>query len=166
MSSGEHEFDFRVDKDFFLEFGNTSVIDAQCDVKISLDRRSDWMEASFDIGGSVVVECDRCLDNLTLPVEVEEHLIIRFDKDVQADDEAENDDIMSVEEGENELDLSQCVYDYICLSFPIQRVHPEGKCNPVMIDKLQQNGRGGEEHNEDDYSPFSGLKDLLNKKNN
>ena len=29
----------------------------------------------------------------------------------------------------DELDLGQDVYDFVCISLPIQRVHPEGECN-------------------------------------
>jgi uncharacterized metal-binding protein YceD (DUF177 family) len=30
---------------------------------------------------------------------------------------------------DDELDLSQDVYDYVCTSLPLQRMHPEGECN-------------------------------------
>ena len=75
--------------------------------------------------------------------------------------EEESDDVMILDPSEAELDLSQFLYDYICLSLPLQRVHPKGKCNPVMLNKLKDLGLGESADKKTD-SPFEKLKDLLN----
>ena len=64
---------------------------------------------------------------------------------------------------DSDLDLSQTVYDYICLSLPVQRVHEDGGCDPETVRFLSS------EDDEDllvkdSSSPFAGLKDLLDKK--
>ena len=66
-----------------------------------------------------------------------------------------------VDENEGEIDISQFVYDYICLGLPIMKVHPEGKCNPEMLKHLASSPEAGETAGE---TPFSGLKDLLKSK--
>ena len=55
------------------------------------------------------------------------------------------------------------MYDYICLSLPVQRVHEDGGCDPETVRFLSS------EDDEDllvkdSSSPFAGLKDLLDKK--
>jgi uncharacterized metal-binding protein YceD (DUF177 family) len=61
-----------------------------------------------------------------------------------------------------EWDLSQAVYDYVCLSLPIQRVHPEGECNPDTVRFLSQVERPDEEAAAS--SPFAALKGLFDSK--
>jgi uncharacterized metal-binding protein YceD (DUF177 family) len=63
------------------------------------------------------------------------------------------------------MELSQVVYDYVCTSLPMLRVHPDGECDPATVKYL---------HSEDDSdveqaavsadSPFAALKDLLGEK--
>ena len=44
-----------------------------------------------------------------------------------------------------QIHMSQIVYDYVCLSLPLQRVHPEGECNPDTVRFLGQEERKDEE---------------------
>ena len=44
---------------------------------------------------------------------------------------------MYVQASEQELDMSQIIYDYVNLSLPIKKVHPEGECDPEMMEKLK-----------------------------
>ena len=39
--------------------------------------------------------------------------------------------------GEDEVDLSQYIYESIVLSLPYQRVHPEGECDPEMLKRFR-----------------------------
>ena len=42
-----------------------------------------------------------------------------------------------VDGSSSEIDLGQIIYDYVNLSLPIKKVHPEGECDPVMMEKLK-----------------------------
>ena len=88
-------------------------------------------------------EIPRCLEALALPVEAQPSEVLT--------------------PGEYpEWDLSQAVYDYVCLSLPIQRVHPEGECNPDTVRFLSQVERPDEEAAAS--SPFAALKGLFDSK--
>ena len=64
-----------------------------------------------------------------MPIDYEGHLIVRI-----SDEEGEYDgDVMWVNPADNEVDLTQYIYESIVLSLPYQRVHPEGECNPDML---------------------------------
>ena len=39
--------------------------------------------------------------------------------------------------GEEQVDLAQYIYESIVLSLPYQRVHPEGECNPEMLERFR-----------------------------
>ena len=70
---------------------------------------------------------------------------------------------------DGELDLSQFIYDYICVNMPLQRVHAEGKCNPQMMERLGGlgSGKGNDaENGGETNSPFGVLQQLLDNKGN
>ena len=104
--------------EFFESFGNQDIIDA--DVKVEADSFSHGQsgDVKASLNGTVTVRCDRCWDPLVLPVDCffDEHYVPE----------------------ENELDISQDVYDYICTSLPLKRVHEDGLCNEETIKYLNE----------------------------
>ena len=109
LGPGTKHFEWKAGREFFESFGNSEILDADISVAASILNKGLTAHAVCEIGGSVTVACDRCLEDLVLEVETS------FDEDYTP-------------EGA-ELDLSQDIYDYICISLPLQRVHPEGECN-------------------------------------
>ena len=135
-------------------------------MKVSVIRHQTLLDVVCEIGGFVVVECDRCLEDLTLKVDIEPHLTVGFGT-VDVDETGEvDDDVLVIDRSESELSLDQFVYDYICLSLPIVKVHPEGKCNPEMLHFISEAERAKEQEDTETSRPFEGLKDLLRNKNN
>ena len=68
---------------------------------------------------------------------------------------------------DSELDLSQFLYDYVCLNLPLQKVHEDGDCNEEMMAKLGSVNAHQEKDDEEmaANSPFGALKGLFDKKN-
>ena len=162
---GESSFRFEIGEPFFQAFENTQIKDADCSVRVTVIRHQTLLEVVCAVTGFVVVECDRCLEDLTLKVDIEPRLTVGFGS-VDVDDDTESDeDIVVVDHTQRDLDLDQFVYDYVCLSLPLVKVHPEGKCNPEMLRYLSESG-GNESAESETVRPFEGLKDLLESKNN
>ena len=162
---GESAFRFEIGSEFFQAFENSQIKDADCSVKVSVVRHQTLLDIVCEISGFVVVECDRCLEDLTLKVDIDPHLTVGFGT-VDVDDGVDSDDVLVIDRSESEVGLDQFVYDYICLSLPLVKVHPEGKCNPEMLRYLSDS-EGVERDEEAETSrPFEGLKDLLENKNN
>ena len=150
-AAGERQYSFQAGLEFFQTFDNTEILDA--DVNVEVRVRKEGMrkvEAQLHLQGTVTVPCDRCLEALELPVEASEVL------------DAEQEELLSAD---GELDLRQAVYDYVCLALPIQRVHPQGACNPDTIRFLGQQERTDEEAEaKEANSPFAALKGLFESK--
>ena len=113
MASGRTALSWKAGREFFEGFGNSDILDAGVDVQAVLHNHGVTVDVECGIEGFVTVPCDRCLDDLRIPVQTSFEEVYTPDSD--------------------ELDLSQDVYDYICTSLPLQRVHPEGECNPETI---------------------------------
>lgn len=145
-AAGERTFRFTAGSEFFQMFGNQEILDANVSVEVRVVKEgSQKVEADLRLSGSVTVQCDRCLEPLEVPV-----------------DEAPS-EVFKPGTVEVEWDLSQEVYDYICLAIPLQRVHPEGQCNPDTVRFLGQGERGNEEAAQTN-SPFAALKGLFEDK--
>jgi len=160
---GESTFRFEVGEPFFQAFENGQIKDADCSVRVSVIRHQTLLDIVCEITGFVVVECDRCLEDLTLKVDIDPHLTVGFGTVDVDDAEAAGDDILVIDSAESELNLNQFVYDYICLGLPLVKVHPEGKCNPEMLRYITEN-EGTDTAAEGEMArPFEGLKELLEK---
>ena len=114
---GESTFRFEIGDPFFQAFENSLIKEADCSVKVRVVRHQTLLDIVCEIVGFVVVECDRCLEDLTLKVDIDPHLTVGFGT-VDVDDTGVEDDVLVVDHTESELNLNQFVYDYVCLGLP------------------------------------------------
>ncbi len=161
-------FRWHAGKEFLGSFDNTEIKDADIQASCSVRKSGNWFGVDMLLEGTVTVECDRCLDDLTIPVDRTVKLSIKFTSDATQEQkdliEEEGDrEVVCFPSEESSVDLRQIAYDYICLSLPMVRVHPEGECNPDVIRYLSGHVQEEEvdQKASDSNSPFAGLRDLL-----
>lgn len=118
LASGESHYDWHADAEFFGIFDNSEILDADLDIELILNNHGVTVDAECYIDGTVTVACDRCLENLEIPVSTS------FEDSYVTDGE--------------DLDFSQDIYDYVCIALPLQRVHEDGECNPDTIKFLSK----------------------------
>ena len=157
LTRGGQEFDFVLDSTFLDAFSHDVVGALDCKVHFVAEQKGGWIEIRCRANGCATVECDRCLEDLVLPVDIDELFTIRFDADPQ-DVVEEDDNTIILREGTAEMDFAQTLYDLVCVGLPMTRVHPEGGCNPEVIARLSREDTAAKESGN---TPFSGLKDLL-----
>lgn len=160
LPSGKHEYEFPINGSFFESFENSFIQDASLTAWVELEKGGGWMNLNCTIEGCVTVECDRCLEELELPVDFDATVAI---KSAKTDDDPQDDGFIILDPTEGELDLRQFFYDYVCINLPLQKVHPEGECNPDMLKKLDQVQYGNQPETPAADSPFGALKGLLEK---
>lgn len=157
LAAGESQFSWQADKEFFESFDNSEILQANLDVSVSVRKSGQYIGVDCDVTGHVTLECDRCLGDLELPVDVEIRLSVKYGSDECRDDLSEGErEVVTVSAESAELDMSQIIYDYVCISLPMQRVHAPGECDPAVVRYLGD-GAG----NDCADSPFGVLKDLL-----
>ena len=109
LAPGSNLLEWHAGAQFFESFGNEDILAADLQVTAHVTFRGITAEVSCTVTGTVTVPCDRCLEDLIIPVDTsfgETYAPLG-----------------------DELDFSQDVYDYVCTSIPLQRLHPEGDCN-------------------------------------
>lgn len=125
---GTHNFKFHLDKSFFENMESADVRGAALDVDLTVDHRNDVYDLSFEVSGVAVVACDRCLDDLELPIDARYHVVVKYGDDFRDD----SDEFIEIPESDNYLNVAYMIYDTVVLAIPIKHVHPLGKCNRAM----------------------------------
>ena len=78
LKPGLHDFRFEVDGSLFEEFESPEIKDGACEVTVALERGEAMLTLDVTVDGSVVVECDRCLEEFMMPVRYEGTLHVRY----------------------------------------------------------------------------------------
>ncbi len=140
LKVGEHVYDFSIGDEFMQERGAPPELhDWAAQVKLRFDRQPSFFRLHFDVSGSVVVPCDRCGDDFTLSLWDEFDLLVKINGD--EDDDAEPDeeaDVAFISRNESVIDSSSWIYEFVMLSLPLQRVHPDNGCNPAALRLLNE----------------------------
>ena len=161
LTAGETMFSWQAGKEFFDSFGNSEILDAHLDTDVKVEKSGRYIGVDCDVRGEITVECDRCLDDLEIPVDVEIKLSVKYGNEESSDEPHEGErEVIFIPETDAEMDLSQIIYDYVCLSLPMQRVHEPGECNPEVM-KHYGAPEESEVSTEEVETPFSALKDLF-----
>jgi uncharacterized metal-binding protein YceD (DUF177 family) len=142
LPQGKHTFEFEVDDVFFRQFEGSEISEGQVSVYVDAEKTDSFMTLLFGMEGDVKVMCDRCLDEFFMPIDFEGKLTVSFTGDAEEDDFSE-DEVMNMKPGDTKVDLAQYIYESICLSLPMQRLHPDDEqgvstCNREMLAKLQE----------------------------
>ena len=155
-------FSWQAGKEFFESFENKEILDAHLDADVRVEKSGRYIGVDCDVRGEVTVECDRCLDELDMPVDVEIRLSVKYGSEESSEEPQPGErEVIFVPDTDAELDMSQIIYDYVCLSLPMQRMHRPGECNPEAM-KYYGAPEGSDASDEEgDVNPFSALKDMF-----
>lgn len=132
LKPGVYTYDFKVDNTLFEAFESPEIKRGACDVRVELRRLESMLDMQVAIAGSVVVSCDRCLEDCEIPVAFDGNLVVKFAPEPREYDG----EVMWLTPADDWVDLAQYIYESIVLSLPYQRVHPEGGCNPEMLSRF------------------------------
>ena len=151
LGEGSHGFEWKVGNDFWTGREESGIKGGDVTVEAVLEKGAKGaatpMRLAVEIGGNVVVPCDRCLEDCELPINFRGSLALKFsaggeDGDAEFLNERSEGDIMWLNPGETTIDLEQYIYESIVLSLPLQRIHPEDVhgtplCNPAMLERFR-----------------------------
>ena len=156
LACGKSQYEWVLDKLFFISFENEEILDAEVLANVLEEKAGRKVNLDCTLAGHITVACDRCLEPVEMPVRTEFRLALQYDEEESIDDDRE---VIVLEGDSPEYDLSQVLYDYSCLALPLQRVHPDGQCNPESMKYLQT---GAAEETEEVFdNPFAALKGMF-----
>lgn len=134
LKPGKHLFKFDVEDKFFEPFLFEGDINYQVNLKVNLEleKLSTMLILTFKIEGYWETDCDRCGDDLKINILSENTLYVKF-----GSDESDNEDIVTLGSNEYEINISPYIYEYFLTSLPSRKVHEEGKCDELVLAKLE-----------------------------
>ena len=126
--------EYLLDSKFFTNIGGEDIQKGKINTQLTISKIGGAFDLSFTFKGTVIIPCDRCLDDMDLPIETSAHLIVKLGKDYSE----ESDEIVVIPESEGIINLAWFLYEFIALAIPIKHVHAPGKCNKQMTSKLKK----------------------------
>lgn len=166
LKIGAHNFDYKIEKKFFDHFEYEEFNDADLLVEVELDKKTTLLDLTFDISGTVNVNCDITNEPFDQPIQGSFPLVVKFGQEYNDEDE----DILIIPHGEYEINIAQYIYEFIVLSVPAKRIHPgikDGSLKSDILDKLEELSPKDDEDKEpsEDIDPrWETLKKLLTDK--
>ncbi|MBP7184203.1 MAG: DUF177 domain-containing protein [Saprospiraceae bacterium] len=142
LSFGVHEYQFKINSNFFKLIEGATLIDGVFDVKLFFDKRPDLFILDFEIEGFLDTDCDRCLASIELPISESFQLIVKLTNEIEEIDDDEG-DIIFLSPAVDEFDVSIYIYEYIMLSIPILKKYDceltvPRPCNMEVLNKYDQ----------------------------
>lgn len=132
LPQGKFEADFDCDNRFFEVQESPGVLSGEVKVHLDGEHKGDAYILHFKMQGSVCVACDRCLDPVSVPVETELKLTVKYGEEY--DDSC--DDLLIIPENRMRLNVASLISDSIVLEIPMRVIHEDGKCNEEMQNLL------------------------------
>jgi len=137
------KYEYSLDNKYFIDIDGTEVQKGKVNVSLKLEHKKSGFEMNFHITGVAIVPCDRCLDDIEIPIETDNRLIVKLGKEYAE----ESDEILVIAEDEGAINLAWFLYEFVALAIPMKRVHAPGKCNKPMSSKLRKHAP---KHSSDD----------------
>ena len=137
LKEGIHEYNYKIGKEFFTYFtiADSVIEDGNVNVELQLEKSSTMLVLVFSITGILNVQCDVCLDPLTLNIDSDFRQICKFSDEgfTSSDDE-----ITMIPTSDHEINVARYIYEFIQLGIPAKMTHEEGECNDNVKDIVNQ----------------------------
>lgn len=156
LAPGTYTYEYKLGNTFFVDIDGDEVQKGKVQVILTLKRTSVAFEMDFQIQGAVMVPCDRCLDDMELPVDTQNRLVVKFGKEYAE----ESDEVVVIPEDEGAINLAWFLYEFVALAVPMKHVHAPGKCNKAMSSKLKKHSTRSTSDSEDDYEEDTSDNDM------
>ena len=127
-------YEYLLDNKFFIDIDGQEVQKGKVHVTLNIAHKTSWFELLFHLIGNVYISCDRCLDEMEMPIETDNRLIVKLGKEYAE----ESDEVLIISEDDDSLNLAWFLYEFVALAIPMKHLHPPGKCNRTMTSKLKK----------------------------
>lgn len=154
LKLGKHQFSYILEDAFFDAFEHGLIEKGKVDVELLFEKMSTMMILNFVLKGEVQAECGLCLENLSVEIESENRLIVKFGDN---EDDA-NDELVIIPHSSYQMNIMHYLFEFVHLALPSRVVHEEGDCDQDMIDQL--NDRRADDKPDDIDPRWEALKGL------
>ena len=155
MSEDVCHYEYVLDNDFFISIDAPEIQKGKLRVALTVKKSMGVFVLNFHTEGFVVVPCDRCLDDMEIPVDIDDELKVKMGATF-----SDENDIVVVPEEDGYINVAWFIYEFIALSLPMKHVHAPGKCNKAMSSKLKKHTARSTEDGDEEYEDDSVEEDI------
>jgi uncharacterized metal-binding protein YceD (DUF177 family) len=132
LKEGSNLFKFKLKKTFFTDYEFNDAKSFDIDTIIEIYCSSFFLNTNLSLKGTINVLCDVCYDDLKVNID------IAYSDKINISSE-NNKDLTSLKiTNNNEIDLSNFIYECCLLSIPMKKTHSLKECNKANIDILDK----------------------------
>lgn len=164
LKKGVHYFDYEITQEFFSFFEASPVHESEVNILLRFEKKEDFFILKFDIGGSVMVSCDRCLETISMPFETDYTVYVKYENERLEDEQnEEGTDIIFLASHETEIDVSQLIYEFFHLSMPMRKNCEDFQltnppCNQDVLEYLNNDQKENSEEIDPRWEALKNLK--------
>lgn len=152
LKEGIHEFNFKIDRSFFDNFGHSPIEQCDINVKLKFDKKKTFFLLDFQISGTVRLNCNRCNAELDYPVDNDYPVVVKIGE--AESDKTTDEDVIYISRSDTHLNIEQLLYEFILLTIPAYVVEceniPGRNCNPEVLKVLEQLNENQQKNKEAD----------------
>ena len=141
LKEGTYNYKFDIEDSFFEKYPESEIKKASVTAKVKMLITKDILTLDFSLNGTVELQCDRCLDFFNHPINYNAVLFVDFGENNS--DISDVDNKITISHKVNDIVLDKHLYDYLHLSLPYQKIHPNDEngnsaCNTKMLEKIEE----------------------------
>ena len=142
LKPGIHEYVYDITDKFFADYDQQDFTNCIANIKLQLEKNTNFMLLHFEVGGSLNLNCDRCGNVLPMQLFEDFNIAVKLvDNPEEMNNGEEDSDIYYIGKMESHLNVSEWIYEFINLSLPMQRMCSEEEmggpyCNKEVLQKL------------------------------
>ncbi len=138
LKPGVHEFRFILDETFFERFQNNLIKKGHFDAVATVEVSPEVIKFALIHEGYHLTNCDRCLEQIKLPVKSSGQILIKIVDEPQPEDE-----IIYLAKSVDKLDVAPLINELITVSLPIVKIYDcdeeeDAPCNFEVLERLSR----------------------------
>lgn len=125
LPEGHFSEQFTLENAVFARENPFDIYGGEVEAFVEGDRTGNVFQLNIALRGFVKTICDRCADDLDLPINASYPFVVKFGQTTDLDDVEE----LIVSMDDPVLPMDDLLYQLVVLSIPMKRVHADGECN-------------------------------------
>lgn len=139
LGGPDEKVEFELGESFFAAREYSEWNGGEITASVSTSKESGVITLSFELKGSLLIMCDRCLEYYSQEVDARDALYVKFGEEHTEIDE----NVVVVTRDEHQIDVAPYLEEFLILALPLKKVHADNEdgsygCNIEMIEKLEK----------------------------
>lgn len=166
LKLGIHTFDFAFDEKLFESVEDSVIEHGHGNCTVVLDKKETLISVDFKIEGVLQLICDRSLESFDHPIDIKEHLILKYGEEF----DNSRDDIWVIPNSQESINVEANIYEYLTLAVPLKKLHPRFQDEEEYEDEIAlvytSEDKSSDDNTDETADPrWDALKNIKNLKN-